>query len=135
MGFDHVEYTVSFAGIPSTPSNLGTSNVSSTFITLTWRHPSQENVDIFMVNFTFQIIGCPGDTGHRDDELSPSETLVEGDMHQYNLTNVQEDSDYTFFVAAKNSVGRSSATSITRRTGLAGAYGRGVHLTALRGGC
>ena len=41
---------------------------------------------------------------------------------------MQEDSDYTFFVAAKNSVGQSSATSITRRTGLAGAYVIGVEI-------
>ena len=100
---------------PSSPTGLSSSSIQSTSITLTWNQPTGDIVDSYIITYSFTIRVC-GVTGG-------STVMVGGSSREYTLTDLEENSDYTISITARNEAGDSPpTTTIMAATSRAGNY-------------
>ena len=117
---DFLQYTIFLLFLqtsapPSSPTGLSSSSIQSTFITLTWSQPTGDIVDSYIITYSFTIRVC-GVTGG-------STVMVGGSSREYTLTDLEENSDYTISITARNEAGDSPpTTTIMATTSRAGNY-------------
>ena len=108
-------YQFNYSAPPTTPTGLSHSSIQSTSITLTWSQPTGDIVDSYIItySFTIRVCGVPGG----------STVMVGGSSREYTLTDLEENSDYTISITARNEAGDSPpTTTIMATTSRAGNY-------------
>ena len=108
-------YQFNYSAPPTTPTGLSHSSIQSTSINLTWSQPTGDIVDSYIITYSFTIRVC-GVTGG-------STVMVGGSSREYTLTDLEENSDYTISITARNEAGDSPpTTTIMATTSRAGNY-------------
>ena len=109
---------------PSTPSNFQSSSIGPTSITLTWSQAPGEVIDSYEIIYSFTVNNC----SLRGDNVMRS---VSGSLRQHNLTGLQEDSEHTIRITARNGAGPSAPAQTTATTPIAG---RNIEVRNCNGG-
>ena len=119
--FLRVEILFSYP-VPGQPT-LNAGSTTATSISISWSVPSGFVVTSFLVQWQRNTaIGCP-------DEDQDSTTIMDGSLTTYDITGLEEDSEYSVTVTASNTVGSSAVSNII--TGMTLEAGEGLTLLIL----
>ena len=94
--------------VPGTPTLL-VNTVTGNIIFLSWSVPSGSEVKLYEVTWQRDI------SGECSDENEGS-TTINGGSNSYNITELEEDSNYTITVTATNEVGSAMNDPVTVTT-------------------
>ena len=91
--------------VPGQPT-LNAGSTTATGISISWSVPSGSVVTSFLVQWqrNTAVGSCP-------DEDQDSTTIMDGSMTTYNITGLEEDSEYSVTVTASNTVGSSAVSN------------------------
>ena len=113
MGASHfLLFHLPFYVAPSEPQNFTVVNVNSTTIMVSWQHPAMPNgvVTGYFVWYT-ENLTC---NNSQVINGSRAELLPTADTHTF--TELEEDTDYVFYVSAETSAGEGEAAMVMERT-------------------
>ena len=82
---------------------------SDTHVYMTWTILEKNHLQYFQLDYSYEIRGCMGLTGTDDFTLS-------NDTQSYNLTNLEENSDFLITLTAINQAGKSNPAIIRTYT-------------------
>lgn len=119
-------YMYALTGAPSVPNIIFNTSTSSS-ITLSWTHPLEESIFLFIFRYTFSVIGCPDLQESAIQEPPPVtadsvRTRPGSGTFRYSLQGLEENSQVTVRITAFASTGTSPDAVITLDTQEAGKY-------------
>ena len=88
--------------------------LSSTSIMLTWSQPTGEVVDSYLISYDYELRLCPGFGGNNVMRST------DGSARAFTLTRVEEDSEFTISIIARNAAADSLPAQITTHTPIDG---------------
>ena len=97
----------------SSPTGFTSTSPTHTTITLTWTQPPGEVVDQYVITYSFMERDC----GFAGNNVM---VLVDGSSRTHTLAGVQENSDFTISIIARNGAGDSPPATTMETTTTAG---------------
>lgn len=87
---------------------------SETSITLIWTQFLNSTVYEFTIHYTFSVNGCAGISGFNDIVISDMVGLQF--EYQFELTNLEENSEYDIYIVATNANGNTQGDTVRTET-------------------